>query len=52
MEWWIWITKELLFCFRYSKLYPEKFETLTSIPPIHAYINRSNNRLVFELKDG
>ena len=27
-------------------------ETLTSIPPIYVYINRINNRLVFEIKDG
>ena len=25
---------------------------LTTIPPIHVYINRINNRLVFEIKDG
>ena len=27
-------------------------ETLTSIPPIYVYINRINNRLVFEIKYG
>ena len=26
-------------------------ETLTKIPPIHVYINRINNRLVFKIKD-
>ena len=30
----------------------KKHETLTAIPPIHAYINRINNRLVFKIKDG
>ena len=30
----------------------KKLETLTAIPPIHAYINRINNRLVFKIKDG
>ena len=30
----------------------KKHETLTIIPPIHAYINRVNNRLVFKIKDG
>ena len=30
----------------------EKHETLTAIPPIHVYINRINNRLVFKIKDG
>ena len=30
----------------------KKHETLTAIPPIHVYINRINNRLVFKIKDG
>ena len=30
----------------------KKHETLTKIPPIHVYINRINNRLVFKIKDG
>ena len=30
----------------------KKHETLTEIPPIHVYINRINNRLVFKIKDG
>ena len=30
----------------------KKHETLTIIPPIHVYINRINNRLVFKIKDG
>ena len=30
----------------------KKHETLTTIPPIHVYINRINNRLVFKIKDG
>ena len=25
---------------------------LTAIPPTHVYINRINNRLVFQIKDG
>ena len=29
----------------------KRHETLTAIPPIHAYINRINNRLAFEIKD-
>ena len=28
----------------------KKHETLTTIPPIHVYINRINNRLVFKIK--
>ena len=27
-------------------------KTLTTIPPIHVYINRINNRLVFKIKHG
>ena len=30
----------------------KKHETLTTIPPIHVYINGTNNRLVFKIKDG
>ena len=30
----------------------KKHETLTAIPPIHVYINKVNNRLVFKTKDG
>ena len=29
----------------------KKHETLTTNPPIHVYINRISNRLVFEIKD-
>ena len=29
----------------------KKHETLTAIPPIHVYINKINNRLVFKIKD-
>ena len=29
----------------------KKNKTLATIPPIHVYINRSNNRLVFKIKD-
>ena len=30
----------------------KKYETLATIPPIHAYVNIINNRLVFKIKDG
>ena len=30
----------------------KKHETLTTSPPIHVCINRINNRLVFQIKDG
>ena len=32
-------------------MYHKKHETLTTIPPIHPYINKINNRLTFKLKD-
>ena len=54
MEWWIWITRSFLICFRYSGLYwfiIKKHKLLTPHLPIHVYINRINNRLVFKIKD-
>ena len=36
----------------YIEYIVKKNETLTTIPPIHVYINRINNRLVFKIKDG
>ena len=30
----------------------KKHETLATISPIHVYINRINNRLMFKIKDG
>ena len=36
----------------YIKYIIKKHETLTAVPPIHAYINRINNRLVFIINDG
>ena len=36
----------------YIEFITKKHETLTAIPPIHVYINRINNRLVFKIKDG
>ena len=36
----------------YIKCIIKNLETLTTIFPIHVYINRINNRLVFKIKDG
>ena len=36
----------------YIEFIIKKHKILTTIPPIHVYINRTNNRLVFEIKDG
>ena len=30
----------------------KRHEILTTIPPFYIYINRTNNRLVFKIKDG
>ena len=30
----------------------KKYETLTTVPAIHVYINRTNSGLVFKIKDG
>ena len=38
--------------FKIIQIFIEKLETLTTIPPIHVYINRINDRLVFNIKDG
>ena len=36
----------------YTEYIFKKLVTLTSIPPIHVYLNRINNRLLFKIKDG
>ena len=36
----------------YIEFIIKKHETLTTIPPIHVYINIINHRLVFKIKDG
>ena len=36
----------------YIEFIIKKHETLTAVPPVHVYINRTNNRLVFKIKDG
>ena len=35
-----------------SNMSLKKNETLTGVPPIDVYINRTNNRLVFKIKGG
>ena len=37
---------------KYINYIIRKHETLTAVPPIHAYVDRINNRLVFKIKDG
>ena len=50
MEWWVWITRCFLFCVDHVEYIIKKHETLTTIFPIHVYINRIKNRLVFKIK--
>ena len=56
MEWWVWIIWTFLFCVRYSRFYQLYQKSPLNINkwgiPIHVYINRINNRLVFKIKDG
>ena len=48
------IARRFLFCVRCSRLHRlhhKKYETLTTIPPIHVSIIRINNTLVFKTKN-
>ena len=36
----------------YTENISEKCEALSTIPPIHGYVNKFNNRLVSKIKDG
>ena len=36
----------------YIEFILNKHDKLTAIPPVHVYVNRINNRLVFKIKDG
>ena len=36
----------------YIKYIIKRHEILTTTPPFYIYINRTNNRLVFKIKDG
>ena len=55
MEWWVWIARwfySVSDIQDYIEYIIKKHEILTAIPPIHVYINRINNRLLFKIKDG
>ena len=47
MEWWVSLPGGCYYVLSIIK----KHETLTIIPPIHVYISRINNRLLFKIKD-
>ena len=42
----------LFYLKNYIEYFIKRHETLTSISPIHVYINRINNKLVFKIQDG
>ena len=55
MEWWIWIARWLYSVpdiQDYIEYVVKKYETLTTTPLIHVYINKIHNRLVFKIKGG
>ena len=55
MEWWIWMPNgsySVSDIEDYIEFIIKKHETLTTIPPIYVFINRTNNGLVFKIKDG
>ena len=41
-----------ILCQDYTESIIKKHGTLTTIPLIHVYVNRINNKLVFKIKDG
>ena len=55
MEWRVWITWWVIFCFTYSRLlsiHLKKHETVTDNPSIRIYINKIENRITFKIKTG
>ena len=54
MEWWIWITKWIIFCIRYSRLFQillKKHGENTNKPPAQIYVSKIENRITFKIKD-
>ena len=55
MEWWIWITRQILFSIRYSILfwiYLKKHGEDIDKPSIQIYANKIENRVTFTIKNG
>ena len=55
MEWWIWITRWIIFCIRYSKLFEyilKKHGENTNKPWVEIYVNKIENRITFKIRDG
>ena len=54
MEWWIWITRCILFCIRYSRLfwvYFKKHGEDINKPSVQVYVNNIENRVTFKIKN-
>ena len=55
MEWWIWITRWILFYIRYSRLfwvYFKKHGEDIDKPSVQIYVNKIENRVTFKIKNG
>ena len=55
MEWWIWITRWILFYIRYSRLfwwYIKKHGKSVDKPSIQIYVNKTENRDTFKINNG
>ena len=55
MEWWIWITRLIIFNIRYSKffwVYSKKHGENIDNPSIRIYINKIENWIILKIKTG
>ena len=56
MEWWIWITRWIIFYIRYSRLFwvylKKKHGENIDNPSIRIYVNKIENRITFKIKTG
>ena len=55
MEGWIWITRWIIFCIRYSRFFwvcLKKHNKNTDSPSIKVYVNKVENRITFKIKTG
>ena len=55
MEWWIWITRWIIFCINfqdYLEYILEKHGEDVDEPSVQIYINTTENRIIFKIKNG
>ena len=53
MEWRIWITRWIIFCIRYSRLFwisLKKYETVADNPSIKKYVNKIEKRITSKVE--